>query len=169
MRLSHLMCSPYDERTSWTTFFPLDQFRINTPYYVHCHLVPFKNIASRKGAKPLSFNFSFASLAALRENLKIHMNKSYPGHAFSRTGLPDSQMLWRILRPCDRIRSLFSFYGAGFKTLQFVQGQERRKFQPQEYIEYFEDWNLSLTSRLGKKCRFAKVSPDSPMHQLKTD
>ena len=27
-----------------------------------------------------------------------------------------------------------------------------------EYIEYFEDWNLSLTPKLGKKGRFAKVS-----------
>jgi hypothetical protein len=42
----------------------------------------------------------------------------------------------------------------------------RRKFQPQEYIEYFEDWNLSpavggmchLTPRLAKRGRFTKVS-----------
>jgi len=49
----------------------------------------------------------------------------------------------------------------------FVRVQGRRKFQPQEYIEYFEDSaeaslkcrNLSLTQKSGKKCRFAKVSP----------
>ena len=29
----------------------------------------------------------------------------------------------------------------------FVRVQGRRKFQPQEYIEYFEDWNLSLSKR----------------------
>ena len=40
----------------------------------------------------------------------------------------------------------------------FVQVQGRRKFQPQEYIKYFEDWNLSLTQKSGKKCRFSKVS-----------
>ena len=27
----------------------------------------------------------------------------------------------------------------------FVQGQGRREFQPQEYLQYFEDQNLSLT------------------------
>ena len=32
----------------------------------------------------------------------------------------------------------------------FLQGQGRRRFQPQEYIEYFEDQNLSLTQRLRK-------------------
>ncbi len=42
--------------------------------------------------------------------------------------------------------------------LNFVQVQERRKFEPQEYIEYFEDSNLSLTPKLGKRERFAKVS-----------
>ncbi len=40
----------------------------------------------------------------------------------------------------------------------FGQDQGRRKFQPQEYIEYFEDCNLSLTPRLAKRGRFAKVS-----------
>jgi len=40
----------------------------------------------------------------------------------------------------------------------FGQDQGRRKFQPQEYIEYFEDWNLSLTQKLGKRGCFAKVS-----------
>ena len=40
----------------------------------------------------------------------------------------------------------------------FSQYQERRKFQPQEYIGYFEDCNLSLTQRLVKRGRFAKVS-----------
>jgi hypothetical protein len=29
--------------------------------------------------------------------------------------------------------------GANFKTFQFGQGQGGRKFQPQEYMEYFED------------------------------
>ena len=40
----------------------------------------------------------------------------------------------------------------------YVRVQGRRKFQPQEYMEYFEDWNLSLTQKSGIKCRFAKVS-----------
>jgi hypothetical protein len=40
----------------------------------------------------------------------------------------------------------------------FGQGQGRREFQPQEYTQYFEDWNLSLALRLGKRGRFAKVS-----------
>jgi hypothetical protein len=35
-------------------------------------------------------------------------------------------------------------------TLHFVQ--------PQEYIEYFADYNLSLTPRLSERGRFAKVS-----------
>jgi len=40
----------------------------------------------------------------------------------------------------------------------FAQVQGRRKFQPQEYIEYFEDRSLSLTQKLGKRGGFAKVS-----------
>ena len=36
----------------------------------------------------------------------------------------------------------------------FVRVQGRRKFQPHEYIEYFEDLNLSRTQRLGKMGRF---------------
>jgi hypothetical protein len=40
----------------------------------------------------------------------------------------------------------------------YVRVQGRRKFQPQEYTEYFEDWNLSLTLKSGIKCRFAMVS-----------
>ena len=36
----------------------------------------------------------------------------------------------------------------------FIQDQGRRKFLPQEYIEYFEDSNLSLTPILGKRGRF---------------
>ena len=42
--------------------------------------------------------------------------------------------------------------------LNFVQVQERRKIEPQEYIEYFEDYILSLTQKLGERGRFAKVS-----------
>jgi hypothetical protein len=40
----------------------------------------------------------------------------------------------------------------------FVQGQERRKFNPQEYLGYFEDLNLSLPQRLGKRGRFETAS-----------
>ncbi len=40
----------------------------------------------------------------------------------------------------------------------FVRVQGRRKFQPQEYMEYFEDGNLSLTQKSGKKCCFANAS-----------
>jgi hypothetical protein len=32
------------------------------------------------------------------------------------------------------------------------------KFQPQEYIEYFEDLNLSLTREIGQKGYFPEVS-----------
>ena len=42
--------------------------------------------------------------------------------------------------------------------LNFVQVQERRKSQPLEYIEYFEDLNLSLTPKLVKGGCFVKVS-----------
>ena len=31
---------------------------------------------------------------------------------------------------------------------------------------YFEDWNLSLTQKSGKKCRFAKVSRCFPLSQF---
>ena len=50
--------------------------------------------------------------------------------------------------------------GGLWKMVIYVRVQERRKFQPQEYIEYFEDWNLSLTQKSDIKCRFAKVSVD---------
>ena len=39
-----------------------------------------------------------------------------------------------------------------------VRVQGRRKFKLEEYIEYFEDLNLSLTQKSGNKCHFAKVS-----------
>jgi hypothetical protein len=38
-----------------------------------------------------------------------------------------------------RAEFLFSIFRGGFKTFQFGQGQGGRSFQPQEYIEYFED------------------------------
>ena len=41
--------------------------------------------------------------------------------------------------------------------LNFVQFQERRKFKSQEYIKYFEDYNLSLTQKLGKRKCFSEV------------
>jgi len=38
----------------------------------------------------------------------------------------------------------------------FKEGNQiLNQVQPQEYIEYFEDLNLSLTQKSGKKCRFA--------------
>ena len=38
-----------------------------------------------------------------------------------------------------------------FRSLRLSgQGQGRRKFQPKEYIEYFADWNLSLTQKSGR-------------------
>jgi len=49
------------------------------------------------------------------------------------------------------------FKGANFKTFQFVQGQGRRKFQPQEYIEYFEGSAIASLR--------AKFEPDTEIGQ----
>jgi len=43
---------------------------------------------------------------------------------------------------------------ANFKTFQFGRGQGGRKFQPQEYTEYFEDLILTPTQRSAKMGRF---------------
>lgn len=39
----------------------------------------------------------------------------------------------------------------------FVKVQGRRKFKPEEYMEYFEDWNLSLTPKFDKRGHFANA------------
>jgi len=38
-----------------------------------------------------------------------------------------------------QFKNKFNTYRANFKTFQFGQGQGGRIFQPEEYIEYFED------------------------------
>jgi hypothetical protein len=43
-----------------------------------------------------------------------------------------------IYKKCAGVCQL-KFIGANFKTFQFGRGQGGRKFQPQEYTEYFED------------------------------
>jgi hypothetical protein len=49
----------------------------------------------------------------------------------------------------------------------FKEGDQiLNQVQPQEYIEFSEDLNLSLTQKSGKKCRFAKASNDHPQGVL---
>ncbi len=47
-----------------------------------------------------------------------------------------------------------SYIGAGFKMFQFGKNQGGLKFQPQEYMVYFENCNFDPTAILAKMGRF---------------
>lgn len=69
-----------------------------------------------------------------------------------------NRFLFRSYTNPLRILTSTNNFRANFKTFQFVQSQGVRKFYPQEYMAYFEDYNLSQTQRWVKMGRFEIAS-----------